>query len=141
MLEITSWLSIPESEIEITFIQASGPGGQNVNKVASAAQLRFDVIRSPSLPDEVKKRLIRLAGRRLTENGVLLIEAKRYRSQERNRADALQRLVMLIQKATIPPKPRHKTKPSASAQAARIKAKKHRGAIKRLRGKSTGELE
>ena len=141
MLEITPWLSIPESEIEINFIQASGPGGQNVNKVASAAQLRFDVCSSPSLPDDLKKRLSLLAGRRMTEGGVLLIEAKRYRSQERNREDALQRLAALIQKATIPPKPRHQTKPSASAHAARIKAKKHRGAIKRLRGKSAGDFE
>jgi ribosome-associated protein len=141
MFDITPWLSIPESEIEIVFIQAAGPGGQNVNKVASAAQLRLDVRHSPSLPEEVKQRLASLAGRRMTADGELLILAKRYRSQEQNRADALRRLAVLIQKATITPKLRRQTKPSPTVKAARLKAKKHRGAIKRLRGKSPEEFD
>lgn len=141
MLEITPWLFIPESEIEIVFIQASGPGGQNVNKVASAAQLRFDVSHSPSLPEEVKQRLTRLAGKRMTAEGELIILAKRYRSQEQNREDALRRLVGLIQKAAISPRLRRQTKPSLAEKAARLKIKKHRGAIKRLRRKTIDHFE
>ena len=141
MLEISPSLSIHESEIQFDFIRASGPGGQNVNKVASAAQLRFDVRSSPSLPEDVKQRLYRVAGKRMTDEGVLLIEAKRYRSQEQNRADAVQRLIILIQKAAQKPKQRQKTKPSRSARAARLAAKKQRGAVKRLRHTSPQDLE
>ncbi len=125
--------AIGEDEIAFDFIRAAGPGGQNVNKVASAVQLRFDVRASPSLPEEVKARLIRLAGRRVTGEGVLIIEAKRYRSQEQNRAEALRRLSVLIQRAAQPPRPRRPTRPSAAARARRLEAKKRRSAVKRLR--------
>jgi len=133
MIEITSTLFIDEREIQLDFVRASGPGGQNVNKVATAAQLRFDVTHSPSLGEAVKARLIRLAGSRLTADGILVIEAKRYRTQEQNRADAIQRLVTLIQKAAPPPTPRHKTRPTRASKEARIKSKKKRGETKRLR--------
>lgn len=134
MLEITPSLSIQESEIQLDFIRAAGPGGQNVNKVATAVQLRFDVKNSPSLPENIKQRLTKLARKRITEEGVLVIEAKRYRSQEQNREDAVQRLVHLLQQAEYEPKARRKTKPSKAAQEDRLRAKKHRGEIKRLRG-------
>ncbi len=141
MIEITSTLSLGESELQLDFIRASGPGGQNVNKVSSAVQLRFDVGGSPSLTEKVKERLARLAGSRLTGEGVLVIEAKRYRSQEQNRLDAIHRLVVLIIKALEKPETRKKTRPSFSARAARLDAKKHRGAIKRTRQEKPGELE
>jgi ribosome-associated protein len=133
MIEISPSLSIQESEIQFEFIRASGPGGQNVNKVATAAQLRFDVKNSPSLSEEVKQRFTRLAKRRVTEEGVLVIEAKRYRSQEQNREDALQRLVHMLQLAEHAPKPRRKTKPSQAVREARLREKKQRGEIKRAR--------
>ena len=135
MIEITPSLQIDERELQIDFVRASGPGGQNVNKVATAAQLRFDVNAS-SLPDDVRRRLIRLAGNRVTTEGVLLIEARRFRTQEQNREDAVQRFVELVRKALIPPKPRKQTKPTAASKAKRIKAKKLRGDTKRLRTKS-----
>lgn len=134
MIEITPSLQIDERELQIDFVRASGPGGQNVNKVATAAQLRFDVNAS-SLPDEVKARLSRLAGNRITSEGILLIEAKRFRTQEQNREDALQRFVELVRKALIPPKPRKPTKPTTASKAKRLKAKKIKGDIKRLRNK------
>lgn len=133
MVEITPTLSLEDNELRFDFIRASGPGGQNVNKVASAIKLYFDVRQSPSLPDEVKERLAKLAGKRMTESGVLMIDARRYRTQEGNRLDATQRLVALIQKALEEPTPRKKTRPSAAARAARLAEKKHRSMIKRER--------
>lgn len=133
MLEVTSSVKINDSEIQLDFIHASGPGGQNVNKVASSVQLRFDVRNSPSLDPEVKERLIKLAGSRITEGGILIIEARRYRTQERNRADAISRLITLIQKALDKPRVRKSTHPSLAAKAARLGGKKKRAEIKRAR--------
>jgi ribosome-associated protein len=132
MLEITPSLHIDERELQIDFIRASGPGGQNVNKVATAVQLRFDVHAS-SLPSEVKARLIHLAGKRITSEGELLIEAKRFRTQEKNRGDALQRFAELVRKSLVAPKARKKTKPTASSKEERLKEKKRKGEIKKLR--------
>lgn len=133
MIEVTPTLKIDESEIQYDFIRASGPGGQNVNKVASSVQLRFDVRNSPSLAPDVKERLIKLAGNRVTEDGILIIEAKRYRTQEQNRFDATQRLITWIQKALEKPKERKATRPSVTAKAARVGDKKKHGEIKRIR--------
>ncbi len=133
MIRITPSITIDESEIEERFIRAAGPGGQNVNKLASAVQLRFDAAHSPSLPGEVRARLIRLAGKRFNAAGVLVIEAKRYRTQARNRADALDRLAKLILRASERPRPRRKTKPSAASNERRIEAKRQRARIKRAR--------
>jgi ribosome-associated protein len=141
MIEITPDLSLDESELSFDFIRASGPGGQNVNKVASAIKLYFDVRSSPSLPEDVKERLENLAGSRMTADGVLVINARRYRTQDQNRLDAIQRLVALIQKALEPPKPRKKTRPSAAARAARLEEKKRRGIIKRLRSNAPSDWE
>lgn len=132
MLEITPSLQIDERELQIDFVRASGPGGQNVNKVATAAQLRFDV-RASSLPDEVKARLIHLAGKRVTAEGLLLIEAKRFRTQEQNREDAIQRFVELVRKSLVKPKARKKTKPTRAAKEKRLKEKKRRAEIKKTR--------
>jgi ribosome-associated protein len=132
MLEIAPSLQIDERELQIDFIRASGPGGQNVNKVATAVQLRFDV-RAASLPEDVKARLIQLAGRRMTGEGVLLIEAKRFRTQEQNRADAIQRFVELVRKSLLKPKARRKTKPTAASREERLKEKKRKGEIKKMR--------
>jgi ribosome-associated protein len=133
MIAITPSLSLDEREISETFIRASGPGGQNVNKVASAAQLRFDVAASPSLPVPVKGRLARLAGKRMTQDGVIVITAQRFRSQERNRDDARDRLIALIRRAAEPPKPRRKTRPSYAQREERLAAKAKRSRTKRLR--------
>lgn len=141
MIEVTATAKIDESEIQLDFIRASGPGGQNVNKVASSVQLRFDIHNSPSLTPEVKERLIKLAGSRVTEEGVLIIEARRYRTQEQNRLDAIQRLVALVQKALEAPKPRKKTKPSVTSSAARVNEKKRRGAVKRTRRYNPSDWE
>ncbi|MBZ8132976.1 alternative ribosome rescue aminoacyl-tRNA hydrolase ArfB [Afifella sp. IM 167] len=134
MIRVTQQIYLAESEIEERFVQASGPGGQNVNKVASAVELRFDVSASQSLPPDVKQRLVRLAGRRLTKEGVLVLRAETQRSQERNRADALARLVALIRQAAPKPKPRRPTRPTRASKERRLKAKKARGALKRERG-------
>jgi ribosome-associated protein len=133
MIRITPTISIDEDELTEQFVRASGPGGQNVNKVATAVELRFNVDRSENLPGPVKARLKRLAGRRLTLEGDIIIKADRYRSQERNRADARARLVELIQEAAQPPRPRIKTRPSLAAKKRRLEAKSRRGDIKKLR--------
>jgi len=133
MIYITRTIAIDENEIKQEFIRASGPGGQNVNKVSTAVQLRFNVANSPSLPDAIRKRLAHLAGRRITEDGVLIIHAQRFRTQERNRLDAFDRLVKLIRKASETPKVRHKTRPTLGSKRRRLEAKRHRSEAKRMR--------
>ncbi len=128
-----SSLVIPEEELSLTYVHSSGPGGQNVNKVASAAQLRFDVRSSPSLSEAVKQRLTRLAGKRMTDDGVLIIEARRYRERERNRLDAIARLYRLVEQALQPPVKRLSTRPRAGAVRERLAAKKKRAEVKRGR--------
>lgn len=135
MLEITPAIKIDEDELHFDFIRASGPGGQNVNKVATAVQLRFDV-RTSSLPQEVKTRLLRLAGSRVTKDGVLLVEAKQFRTQEQNREEALQRFIEMVRRAAFKPKPRKRTKPTKAAREERLKRKKKRAEVKRTRQKS-----
>lgn len=134
-IRITHRITLDEGELHEEFVRASGPGGQHVNKTETAVQLRFDVRNSPNLPDEVRSRLERLAGSRLTQDGVLVIVADRYRSQRRNRDDALERLVDLIQEASVPPRPRRPTKPTYGSQQRRLEGKSKRSEVKRMRGK------
>lgn len=136
-IEITPTISIDESELDEHFVQASGPGGQNVNKLATAVQLRFDVARSPSLPEDVRQRLKALSGRRLTQDGVLVIDARRYRTQERNRADARERLAALIRDAVTPPRPRRATKPTLASKKRRLETKAQRAQVKKTRTRPT----
>jgi ribosome-associated protein len=138
MIPVTPRISLDEGELSFSFIRASGPGGQNVNKVSSAVQLRFDVHNSASLPESVKARLANLAGRRLTSDGVLVLTAQQYRSQERNREDAIQRLTDLIRQAAIVPKARRATRPTLGSKQRRMDAKTRRGAIKGLRQSKPG---
>jgi ribosome-associated protein len=133
MIRITPGIAIDEREIEESFVRASGPGGQNVNKLATAVQLRFNVRASPSLPDDVRARLERLAGSRLTRDGYLVIIAQRHRTQGRNREDALQRLIDLVRRAAIAPRLRRPTKPTKAARERRVEAKKHRAGVKQMR--------
>ncbi len=136
MIRVTPTIWLEDGELSYEFLRASGPGGQNVQKVESAVRLRFDVRHSPNLTDYVRMRLERLAGSRLTKDGVLLIEAQRYRTQERNRADALERLIDLVREAAAPPPPpRRKTKPTLGSKLRRLEGKKLRGGVKALRGK------
>ncbi len=139
MIRITDKIAIDPGEIERSFIRASGPGGQNVNKVSTAVQLRFDLRHSPSLPDDVRERATRLAGRRLTKDGVIVITAAQYRTQEGNNTDALARLVELLQKAAHRPARRRPTRPSLGTKRRRVDAKTRRGATKRLRGEPAEE--
>lgn len=133
MISITQNISLEDNEIQMDFIHSSGPGGQNVNKVATAVKLHFDITNSPSLPEDVKRRLIVLGGKKITQDGILIIDARRYRTQERNRQDALARLSLLISKAEHRPKLRKKTKPSKASKEKRIKAKRYLGEKKQLR--------
>jgi ribosome-associated protein len=134
VIRITPTIAIDEADLEITFVRSSGPGGQNVNKVATTAQLRFDAIRARGLPGDVRQRLVARAGSRVTRDGVIIITARRFRTQERNREDAVERLVEMIRAAATPPRPRRKTRVPRSEKARRADAKRRRSATKRLRG-------
>jgi ribosome-associated protein len=139
MIRITPIISIGENEIHEEFVLASGPGGQNVNKVATAVKLRFDAAHSPSLPEEMRDRLMRLAGKRLTEEGVIVIHARRFRSQDKNRQDARERLAALIREAAQRPKRRRKTQPTAASIKRRLEDKHRRSQIKRVRRSTPDE--
>jgi ribosome-associated protein len=138
MIEVTPQIALDEGELIVSFIRASGPGGQNVNKVSSAVQLRFDARRSPCLPDGVSVRLQKLAGARLTQDGVIVITARRFRSQERNRAEATERLLALIRRAAEPPVERRRTRPPKAAKERRLQIKARRSDVKALRSKPQG---
>ena len=133
MIQITPDIHIRETELRLDFIRSSGPGGQNVNKVATAVQLRFDVFTSPSLPEDVRRRLVRIAGKKVSKEGVLLIDARRFRTQERNRQDAVDRFIQWVRRAAEKPKKRIKTKPTLSSRERRLEGKRQRSETKRLR--------
>jgi ribosome-associated protein len=133
IIQITKDISIREGELEYSSTRASGPGGQHVNRAATAVQIRFDVEHSPSLPEDVRERLVRLAGSRMTQEGELIVESQRFRSQYRNRQDALQRLIELIRKAAKRPRRRRPTKPTRASKERRLRQKRHRSRIKKLR--------
>ncbi len=133
MLKVDERIDIDERELEERFVRASGPGGQNVNKVSTAVELRFDVRNSAALTPAVRQRLVRLAGRRMTDDGILVIKAEQFRTQDRNRDDARQRLVELIREAAVPPKPRIKTRPTLASKTRRLEGKTKRGEVKRQR--------
>jgi len=135
MIAVTNTIALDENELEFSFVRSSGPGGQNVNKVATAVQLRFNVRRSRSLPQDVRARLVARAGNKITRDGVLMITARRFRTQERNRADAIERLIGLIRAAATPPKRRRKTKPTRASKHLRVDQKRRRSSTKRLRGR------
>jgi ribosome-associated protein len=139
MLRVTDDIEIPDNEITLGFIRADGPGGQHVNKTATAVQLRFDVRHSPSLPEAVRQRLERLAGRRLTGDGVLVIDARSQRSQKQNREEALERLRGLIEAASHPPRPRRPTKPTTASRRRRLETKRRRARLKHQRRPVRGE--
>lgn len=141
MIKINPELFVDETELTFSFVRASGPGGQNVNKVSSAVELRFDVARSPSLPDALKERLKKLAGRRLADDGVLLIDAHRFRTQGLNRKDAVGRLVALLQAAAIEPKTRKATRPSRAAREKRLQTKRKASQIKQTRRTNFSQAE
>ncbi|MDZ4246380.1 MAG: alternative ribosome rescue aminoacyl-tRNA hydrolase ArfB [Dehalococcoidia bacterium] len=141
MINITPSITIDEKEIQQEFIRSTGPGGQNVNKVATAVQLRFDVANSPSLPEEVRRRLFSLGKKRITVEGILIIEARRYRTQGANRLDAVERLVELIRKAAEKPRIRRKTRPTLASKERRLESKKRRGDTKRFRSPLPGPAD
>ena len=134
MIRVTAEISIPADEIRMDFVRSDGPGGQNVNKTATTVQLRFDIRNSPSLTDDVKHRLTRLGGRRVTDEGVLILQARRYRTQGRNRQDALERLTALVRRAATPPKCRRRTRPTAASRQRRLDTKRRQSQTKKLRG-------
>ncbi len=141
MIEIAQGIALEDQEVQFIFQHSSGPGGQNINKVATSVQLRFDAVGSPSLPEEIKNRLRSVAGRRMTQDGILIIEARRFRTQEQNRQDALQRLAALIEKALAKPALRRPTRPSHAARAARVEAKKQHSLVKQRRSKNPADWE
>lgn len=139
MIDVTSEIKINEEELKFAFIRSSGPGGQNVNKVSTAVQLKFDIKSSENLPEEVKLRLIKVGGKKISSKGILLIEAKRFRTQEKNKIDAIERLIAIIKKAAIKEKSRNKTKPTKLSKEKRIESKKHKSQIKYSRKKVISE--
>ncbi len=133
MIQATPTIAIDENELQFEFVRSSGPGGQNVNKVATAVQLRFDVTHSPSLPDDVRQRLVSLAGTRITDKGVLMIDAQRFRTQGANRQDAVNRLMEMVRQAAHKPRVRHKTRPTLASKQRRLETKRRRSTTKSLR--------